>query len=103
MDIEKVEGDDCWILPAPTAPCLASDVVGLAVGLGWGQVWTLNEELDCLRVDGLILEPRVGEAGADSLLTAGDDGRQAQALTHCPDGHHPVVAREVPGSTEPRW
>ena len=96
--MKKVESVDCWILPSPR---LASDVVGLVVGSGWGQVWTLNEELICLRVVGLVLEPREGEAGADGLLTAGD-GRQAQALTLCPDEHHPIVAREIPGLTEPR-
>ena len=50
-----VEQADSWILPSP---CLASVVVGLAVGSGWGQVWTLDQELDCLRVVGLILGPR---------------------------------------------
>ena len=29
----------------------------------------LNEEMNCLRVVGLVLEPHEGEAGADGLLT----------------------------------
>ena len=89
---------NCWILPLPR---LASDVVGL-VGSGWGQVWTFNEKRICLRVVGLVLEPHEGDAGADGLLTAGD-GRQVQALTHCPDEHHPNVSREIPGVSEQRW
>ena len=55
------------------------------------------------RPDTQLPQSREGVAGGGGLLTAAGDGRQAQALTHCPDGHHPVVAREIPGSTEPRW
>ena len=41
----------------------------------------LNKELDCLRVDGLVLGPREGDAGDDGLLTAGDGTQGRLSLT----------------------
>ena len=94
--VEEVEGGilEYWLLPSPR---LASDVVGLVVGSGWGQVWTLDYELNCLRVVGLVRGPREGEAGDDGLLTAvlGMGGRCRLSLTALVNITQ--IAREIPG------
>ena len=82
----------CWILPGPR---LASVVVGLEVGSGWRQVWTLDDELDCLRVVGLVLGPHKDVAGANLLLTAGDGTQCRLSLTAW--WTSPNIAREIPG------
>ena len=93
----------CWLLWLLPSPCLASVVVGLAVGSGWQQVWMLfTEELDCLRVVGLVRNriKVTQELLVCSLHCWGWE--TGQALTHFPDEHHPFSSRDS-WYTEPRW